>query len=166
MRKRGSGIIINLTSVSGRIAFAAASAYAASKFALEAFGECLAQEVKAHGIKVAMIEPGIIDTPMATSNLPQYNKDTVYPHGRRMHKFFTNPERPEASPTLVGEMIRYIIEGNDLRLRYPVGPDALPFLGWRNALSDADWISLGGVKGDAEYFDRVLLDTGVDLRSV
>ena len=42
----------------------------------------------------------------------------------------------EASPTLVGEMIRYVIEGHDPRLRFPVGPDVLSFLGWRDALSD------------------------------
>ncbi len=50
MRKRGSGCIINVTSIAGRVAFFASSAYAASKFALEAFTESLAQEVKGHGI--------------------------------------------------------------------------------------------------------------------
>ena len=166
MRKRGSGCIINVTSIAGRVAFAASSAYAASKFALEAFTESLAQEVKGHGIKVALVEPGIIDTAMATTNLPEYNDDTIYAHGRRLHAFFTNPEKIEASPTLVGEMIRYVIEGADPRLRFPVGPDALSFLGWRVALSDEDWIGLGGLARDADYFQRVFTDTGVDLRSV
>ncbi len=164
MRKRGSGCIINVTSIAGRVAFSATSAYAASKFALEAFTESLAQEVKGYGIKVALVEPGIIDTPMATTNLPQYDENTIYPHGRRMHAFFTNPEKAEASPTLVGEMIRYVIEGDDPRLRFPVGPDALSFLGWRVALSDEDWVGLGGLKRDADYFERVFMDTGVDLR--
>ena len=152
MRKRGSGCIINVTSIAGRVVFPATSAYAASKFALEAFSESLAQETKGHGIKVALVEPGIIDTPMATTNLPQYDESTIYPHGRRIHAFFTNPDREEASPTLVGEMIRYVIEGNDPRLRFPIGPDALPFLGWRGALSDEDWVGLGGLKRDADYF--------------
>jgi hypothetical protein len=102
---------------------------------------------------------------MATSNLPQYDKNTIYPHGRRIHAFFTNPEKPEACPTLVSEMIRYVIEGDDPRLRFPVGPDALSFPGWRAALSDEDWVRLGGLKRDADYFERVFLDTGVDLRS-
>jgi len=124
----------------------------------------MAQEVKGFGIKVALIEPGIIDTPMATTNLPPYKEDTIYPHGRRLHAFFHNPAKPEASPNVVGEMIRYIIESGDARLRFPVGPDALPFLGWRVALSDEDWVSLGGLKNDADYFDRVFMDTGVDLR--
>ena len=165
MRQRGSGCIINVTSIAGRVAFSATSAYTASKFALEAFTESLAQEVKGHGIKVALVEPGIIDTPMATTNLPQYDENTIYPHGRRVHAFFQNPEREEASPTLVGEMIRYVIEDEDRRLRFPVGPDALSFLGWRVAVSDEDWVGLGGLERDADYFERVFRDTGVDLRS-
>jgi NAD(P)-dependent dehydrogenase (short-subunit alcohol dehydrogenase family) len=164
MRKRGAGIIINVASIAGRVAYFASSAYCASKFALEGFSECLAQEVKGFGIKVALLEPGIIDTPMSTTNLPQYKKDTVYPHGRRLHAFFHNPNKPEASPDVVGEMIRYIIESGDARLRFPVGPDALPFLGWRSLLSDEDWVGLGGLKTDADYFNRVFVDTGVDLR--
>ncbi|MGH2360720.1 MAG: SDR family NAD(P)-dependent oxidoreductase, partial [bacterium] len=85
--KRRSGCIINVTSIAGRVAFSASSAYAASKFALEAFTESLAQEVKGHGIKVALVEPGIIDTAMATTNLPQCDENTIYPHGRRIHAF-------------------------------------------------------------------------------
>ena len=165
MRKRGSGCIVNITSIAGRIAFGATSAYNASKFALEGFTESLAQEVKGYGIRVALVEPGIIDTPMATTNLPQYDQNTIYSHGRRIHAFFTNPEKGEASPALVGEMIRYVIESGDPRLRFPVGPDALPFLGWRSAVSDEDWVGLGGLKDDADYFQRVFTDTGVDLRS-
>lgn len=165
MRKRGSGCIVNITSIAGRIAFGATSAYNASKFALEAFSECLAQEVKGLGIRVALVEPGIIDTAMATTNLPQYDESTIYPHGKRIHAFFTNPDKDEASPTLVGEMIRYAIESGDPRLRFPVGPDTLPFLGWRSAVSDEDWVGLGGLKHDADYFQRVFTDTGVDLRS-
>jgi NAD(P)-dependent dehydrogenase (short-subunit alcohol dehydrogenase family) len=165
MRKRGSGCIINITSIAGRVAFYSCSAYSASKFALEAFTESLAQEVKGHGIRVALVEPGIIDTPMATTSLPQYEADTIYPHGRRMHAIFTNPEKPEAAPTLVGEMIRYVIESNDPRLRFPVGPDALAFLGWRVALSDEDWVGLGGIERDEDYYERLLMDTGIDLRT-
>ena len=61
---------------------------------------------------------------------------------------------------------RYIIERDDPRLRFPVGPDALPFLGWRTSVSDEDWIGLGALERDADYFERVFLDTGVDLLAV
>jgi NAD(P)-dependent dehydrogenase (short-subunit alcohol dehydrogenase family) len=165
MRKRGSGGIINVTSIAGRIAFYSSSAYAASKFALEAFTESLAQEVSGLGIKVALVEPGIIDSPMATTNLPQYDAATEYPAGRRMHAFFTNPNKPEAPANLVVEVIRYLIENDDPRLRFPVGPDALSFVGWRATTSDEDWVRIGSIERDDEFFQRVFMDTGVDLRS-
>jgi NAD(P)-dependent dehydrogenase (short-subunit alcohol dehydrogenase family) len=164
MRRRGSGCIVNVTSVAGRVAFYSTGAYCASKFALEAFTESLAQEVAGYGIRVALVEPGIIDTPMAKSQLPQYDTGSPYPHGRRMHTLFQNPDKPEASPDLVGEMIRHVIESDDPRLRYPVGPDAHVFLGWRGSVGDEDWVGIGSLESDADFFARVFLDTGVDLR--
>tara|TARA_Y100001934_G_scaffold185667_1_gene219232 strand:+ start:399 stop:1247 length:849 start_codon:yes stop_codon:yes gene_type:complete len=163
MREQGSGCIINVSSIAGRISMCATSAYSASKFALEAFTEALAGEVKAHGIKVALLEPGIIDTPMTTSNLPQYEENSLYPHGRRAHAFFKNPNKPEVEPDVVAEMLRHIIESDDARLRFPVGADAHPFLGWRMALSDEDWVAMAG-QSDSDYFQRVFTDTGMDLR--
>ena len=165
MRTRGSGCIINVTSIAGRIAHFASSAYAASKFALEAFTESLAQELNGYGIKVALVDPGIIDTAMATTSLPQYDEKTNYPHGRRLQAFFKNPAKPEASPTLVAEMIRYVIESGDPRLRFPVGPDALPFIGWRSALSDEQWVGLSGLLRDQDFYEQVFVQTGIDLRS-
>ncbi len=41
-----------------------------------------------------------------------------------------------------------------------------PFLGWRSSTSDERWIGLGALESDAAYFERVLADTGIDLRPV
>lgn len=82
MRARRSGTIVNISSVSGRIAAAPLAPYVASKFALEAFNECLAQEVKPFGIRVAIVEPGIIDTRMAQS-ITITGGESDYPHRRR-----------------------------------------------------------------------------------
>jgi len=163
MRKRRSGCIVNVTSIAGRVAFFGQAAYTASKFALESFSESLAQEVAGHGIRVALVEPGIIDTAMATTSLPQYALDTIYPHGRRVHAFFRNPDKPVAPADLVSQKIRDVIEGDDRRLRFPVGPDMLPLLGWRLSLSDEEWIHVGSLERNADYNRRVLRDTGVDL---
>jgi hypothetical protein len=82
-----------------------------------------------------------------------------------MHPFVTNPNKPEAPANLVGEVIRYLIENDDPRLRFPVGPDALSFVGWRATTSDEDWVRIGSIERDDEFFQRVFMDTGVDLRS-
>ena len=100
----------------------------ASKFALEALSEGLAQEVKPFNIRVAVVEPGIIDTPMARS-IEQVPADAAYPQVRRFgHMFEASLDTP-TPPAIVAEKIREIIESGTLKLRHPVGPDAEGFLG-------------------------------------
>src|SRR3954467_1977715 len=65
MRKRRSGCIINVASVAGRISSAPLAPYTSSKWALEALSEALAGEMKTFNVRVAIVEPGIIDTAMA-----------------------------------------------------------------------------------------------------
>jgi NAD(P)-dependent dehydrogenase (short-subunit alcohol dehydrogenase family) len=62
MRKRRHGTIVNIGSVAGRIGFPLTSAYVSSKFALEGLSESMAYEVEQFGIKVILIEPGVIKT--------------------------------------------------------------------------------------------------------
>src|SRR5579862_4113452 len=65
MRERGSGCIINVSSVAGRLSCPPMTPYSASKWALEALSEGLAGEMKTFNVRVAIVEPGIIDTAMA-----------------------------------------------------------------------------------------------------
>ena len=69
MRKRRAGHIINITSVSGLAAWAGTGVYCASKYALEAIGQTLAQEVAEFGIKVTNVEPGGMRTDYAGRSL-------------------------------------------------------------------------------------------------
>ena len=62
MRKQGSGDIVNISSVAGRIGFPVSTAYISSKFALEGFSESLRYELQPFGINVIIIEPGVIKT--------------------------------------------------------------------------------------------------------
>lgn len=62
MRNQKSGIIVNISSLSGYIGFPAQSVYVSTKFALEGFSESLAYEVEQYGIKVVLVEPGVINT--------------------------------------------------------------------------------------------------------
>ncbi len=163
MRTRQSGCIINVTSVAGRIACSPLAPYSASKFALEALSEALAQEVKPFGVRVAVVQPGIIDTPMAR-RIEDAPTDAAYPQVRRFgHMFEASLDRP-TPPTVVAEKIREIIEGGTQKLRHPVGPDAEGFLGWRASLTDEDWVEWGALADDA-WYERVGKDFGLDARS-
>ena len=65
MRKKGQGVIINVTSRGGRVAKALAAAYGASKFGMNGFTQCLALEVSEYGIRVIALAPPRTNTPLA-----------------------------------------------------------------------------------------------------
>jgi NAD(P)-dependent dehydrogenase (short-subunit alcohol dehydrogenase family) len=88
MRERRKGCIINVASVAGHIACSPLAPYTASKFALEALSESLAQELKPFNVHVAIVEPGIIDTPMAR-RIETPNAASPYPQQRRFAGMFT-----------------------------------------------------------------------------
>jgi len=163
MRERQSGCIINVTSVAGRIACSPLAPYSASKFALEALSEALAQEVKPFNVRVAVVQPGIIDTAMAR-RIEGIPADAAYPQVRRFgHMFEASLEKP-TSPTVVAEEIREIIESGTEKLRHPVGPDAEGFLGWRASMTDEQWVAWGALP-DEVWYERVGKDFGLDARS-
>jgi NAD(P)-dependent dehydrogenase (short-subunit alcohol dehydrogenase family) len=161
MRERRHGCIVNVTSVAGRVALAPQAAYSASKWAFEALSECLAQEMKAFNVRVAIIEPGVIATPIFSKARPQ-PKDTPYPHTRRLRAAFAASLSQPTSPYVVGEQIRQIVDGDSWQLRYPVGPDAAPFLKWRASKTDEEIVRLGGAS-DVEYKAVMKREFGLDL---
>jgi NAD(P)-dependent dehydrogenase (short-subunit alcohol dehydrogenase family) len=162
MRQRRSGLIVNITSVAGRLSTSPFAPYSASKHALEALSEALAQEAKVFNIRVAIIEPGIIDTSMARG--VGKTSPSVYPMGRRITGLFKAALENPVTPTLVGEKIREVIESGTWTLRHPVGPDAIPFLQWRNAMTDEQWVDWGAAEDDA-WYAGVQRDFGLDARS-
>jgi len=144
MRERRSGCIVNVTSVAGRLSVAPQAAYSGSKFALEAASESLAQEVKAFGVRVAIVEPGVIATAIFDKVQPPPD-DSNYPHGRRIYELFKTSLENPVSPYVVGEKIREIVESGTWKLRHPAGPDAEGFLAWRASMSDEQWIEWGAL---------------------
>jgi NAD(P)-dependent dehydrogenase (short-subunit alcohol dehydrogenase family) len=162
MRNHGSGAIINVTSVGGRISMSPLAPYHASKFALEALSEALAQELLAFGVRVAIVEPGIIDTRMAR-NIEDMGSSTVYPQLRRCAALFEGiMAAGAAGPQLVAQKVREIVESGTRQLRHPVGPDAEVFLGWRAAMKDDNWIQWCA-QSDRDWLRAVKADFGMDL---
>jgi NAD(P)-dependent dehydrogenase (short-subunit alcohol dehydrogenase family) len=150
MRQRKSGCIINVTSVAGRIATSPLAPYTASKFALEALSDALAQEVKMFNVRVAIVEPGIIETPMA-KGLEEPRDDSPYPQQRRLAHLFEAALKNPVPPSLVAEKIREIIESGTWQLRHLVGPDAVPFLKWRESMTDEEWVAFHSSDDETWY---------------
>lgn len=153
MRTRRSGCIINVTSIAGLLANPPLAAYAASKWALEALTEALAAEMKSHNVRVALVEPGIIDTAMAR-RLSATSAVSAYPHLARFAAMFSaSLERP-VPPSLVAQKILDIAESGTTQLRHLVGPDAATFVNWRRQMSDEEWVEINAAD-DNVFFTRL-----------
>ncbi|HYA85207.1 MAG TPA: SDR family oxidoreductase [Candidatus Bathyarchaeia archaeon] len=128
MRERRSGIIVNISSIGGRIAFPFSPSYASTKFALEGLSEALQYEVEQFGIKVMLVEPGIIKTNFFDNILKAKRAaDPASPYSellqRRINRVKTMFENGTA-PEEVAKVILKAITSITPDLRYLVGSDA------------------------------------------
>lgn len=162
MRKRNSGLIINITSVAGKIYSPCHSSYSASKAALEALSESLAGEVGRFGIRVAIVEPGVIDTPIITKS-DERKVQSVYPGCVRMGAYLRASASHHIMPSEVADTVLAIAKGKKTTFRNTVGADAAPLLGYRASLSDEDWIASGGV--DEETWIAGMAQMGMDVKA-
>lgn len=139
MRERGSGVVVNVTSVEGRVAAPLAGIYCATKHALEAMSESLAFEVGHFGVRVVIVEPGYI-APGMKGAADHDDEGTPYEELRRQWSgadaTLVGPGgRP--GPEIVGEAIAAAIADPATPLRVPVGADAELVLAARRDLDDA-----------------------------
>ncbi|BCJ33996.1 short-chain dehydrogenase/reductase [Actinocatenispora thailandica] len=132
MRRRGSGAIVQLTSMGGRFAFAGVGAYCATKFALEGLSEALAAEVAPHGIRVLIVEPGAFRTGFAgpaalrqATALEAY-QDTVGPV--RTGLSGGSGQEP-GDPAKAAAAILIALDADEPPLRLPLGNDAADAIG-------------------------------------
>ncbi len=149
MRKRRRGCIINVTSVAGRISNPPMAPYNASKWALEALSEALAGEMKTFNVRVAIVEPGIIDTAMAR-RITVSGGPSEYNQRERFTKLFAASLSHPTPPSVVAQKILEVAESGSWQLRHPAGPDAVPLLEWRKQMTDEEWVDLSA--GDDETF--------------
>jgi NAD(P)-dependent dehydrogenase (short-subunit alcohol dehydrogenase family) len=167
MRERRSGCIVNVTSIAGRIATPNQIAYSASKHALAAASEALAHEIAAFGIRVAIIEPGVIQTAIFENSAGATRYDKTSPYRqimRRNGKLFAAGFRNPGQPETVAAAILEAITTDRPRLRYPVGVDAQGLAAGRARISDEEWVAMGGELPDEEYNARFKRYFGIELR--
>jgi len=161
MRSDRNGCIINITSVAGKIACTPLGGYSASKYALEAVSEALAQEVKPFNIRVAIVEPGIINTQMARDIT--LGGDSIYPQVNRFGGLFIASLKTPTSASIVADKILEIADSETWQLRHPAAPDALPFLQWRASMSDEQWVDWNAATDD-EWYNAVETSFGLNAR--
>jgi len=140
MRKQKSGIIVNVSSVAGRIGFPVSPGYISSKFAIEGLSESMRYELSPFGINVIIIEPGVIKTNFMSSTKKSLKSDSAY-------RDITN--KVIAGITMMSEMgtpakevattiIKAIKSENPLP-RYVVGNDAIMFLEAKKNKTDLEF---------------------------
>jgi NAD(P)-dependent dehydrogenase (short-subunit alcohol dehydrogenase family) len=139
-RERGSGVLVNISSVQGRIGTPLEGAYSASKHALEALSEALYFELGHFGIRVVIVEPGYIAPGMKHAD--DHEGPEIY---RELHRQWDATVTTLVGPTgrpgpeLVGNAVADALEDPKAPLRVEVGADAAMVLGLRRTLGDEEF---------------------------
>jgi len=141
MRKQRSGTIVNVSSVAGRIGFPMGSAYVSSKFALEGLSESMSYELKQFGIKIVLIEPGVINTNFAFVT-PKKALEANSSYSQLMNKLEENLFSTIANgtpPKDVANVILHSITKESPEHRYLVGNDAVELINARKNSTDEEF---------------------------
>ena len=148
MRRQGYGRIVNLSSMGGKLTFPGAGYYHASKHAVEAISDALRFEVEGFGIKVSVIEPGLIRTGFANAAIGSMDGQEDGPYAgfdeavarATTENYEQGPFSKLASgPEAVAEAIERALSAQNPRSRYAVTPSAHLFLGLRRLLPYGAW---------------------------
>jgi len=141
MRNQNSGIIVNISSVAGRMGLPGSPAYISSKFALEGFGECLRYELGQFGIKTTLIEPGVIKTNFFESmKIPDSKADPKYKQlTDHIHSGLKMMVELGTPPSQVADVIIKAIHDEEMLPRYIVGTDAAMFMEAKKMKTDMEF---------------------------
>ena len=143
-RANRNGVIINVSSIGGRMAFPLGTLYHGTKFAVEGLSEALQFELNPLGIRVKIVEPGMVRTDFAGRSFEFSNDPTLVEYQGIVQALFSalGPMTEMASPPeIVAEVIyRAATDGSD-QLRYEAGADAVQLLAGRRATDDATFFA-------------------------
>jgi NAD(P)-dependent dehydrogenase (short-subunit alcohol dehydrogenase family) len=151
MRAQGSGTIVNISSIAGKIAMPLSGWYHTSKFAVEGLSDCLRMELRPFGIRVVLIEPGAIATEFAgpaTAGMEKYSGHTAYAEQTKKILRLFRDFKTAAPPQVVADAVLKAVKSKHPRTRYIMGGGARPILLLRKLLPDKvfDWVITTALK--------------------
>jgi NAD(P)-dependent dehydrogenase (short-subunit alcohol dehydrogenase family) len=146
MRKQKSGIIVNISSGAGRFGYPGHSAYISTKFAVEGLSESVSYELQPFGIKVVIVEPGVIRTNIVnTMVVARKSQDPNSPYSQIMQKMANSFEglmKNSSSPDLVANVVLNAVKHENPNLRYLAGNDLEQWLEAKRNMSDEEFYKM------------------------
>src|SRR5215204_431357 len=146
MRRQKSGTIVNISSGAGRFGFPGSSAYVSTKFAVEGLSESMSYELEPFGIKVVIVEPGVIRTNFFDGLVvAKKSQDPNSPYSQTMQKISTGLEemmKNPSSPDLVAKVVLNAIRDENPSLRYLAGSDVEAWLGGKRKIADEEFYKM------------------------
>jgi NAD(P)-dependent dehydrogenase (short-subunit alcohol dehydrogenase family) len=162
MRRQGGGRLVCVTSLAATNVFGCHGTYSSSKAAMDAFCMALAQELAEHRVRVSVIAPGCVLTPMWTKGTPPPEDSPYMSSFGRFAKWCEFGLTRAATPADCARAIRSAIEDAEPRFRYPVGLDAEDY--WRayQKVNDPEeWMRIACLDNEA-YAQKMAELMGVD----
>ncbi|MGQ1788417.1 SDR family oxidoreductase [Saccharicrinis sp. GN24d3] len=151
-RANKDGVIVNISSIGGKTTFPLGSLYHGTKFAIEGISESLHFELEPIGIKVKIIEPGIIATDFGGRSFDFNNDETMIEYQsaiEKLMKFHNSVGDISSPPIVVTEQIYAAVTDGTNTLRYEAGADAVELLANRKKLNYEMFIA--GIKQQFGY---------------
>jgi NAD(P)-dependent dehydrogenase (short-subunit alcohol dehydrogenase family) len=146
MRRQKSGTIVNISSGAGRFGFPSGSAYVSTKFAIEGLSESMSYELEPFGIKVVIVEPGVIRTNFGNGLVvAKKSQDPNSPYSMMMKKIanaFEQMTKNASSPDLVANVVLNAVKDENPNLRYLAGNDVEQWLGAKKNMSDEEFYKM------------------------
>jgi NAD(P)-dependent dehydrogenase (short-subunit alcohol dehydrogenase family) len=146
-RARGRGVVVNVSSIGGRMTFPLGSLYHGSKFAVEGLSEALAYEAGPIGVRVKIVEPGLVTTDFGGRSLDFSNDESMVEYQdvvRALMGGFEGMAAAASPPRVVAEVVHEAVTDGTDTLRYTAGEDARQLMAARSTQDDATFI--GGIR--------------------
>jgi len=146
MRKQKSGKIINISAGAGRFGYPGGSAYVSTKFAMEGLSESLSYELDPFGIKVILVEPGVIRTNfgngMVVAKKSQDPASAYLSMTRKMNDVLGQLMQNGSPPSLVANLVLQAAKSDNPNLRYLAGKDVKQWVDQKKKMSDKEFFNM------------------------